>query len=137
MASTVLAPTDRCAGRTKLGKPCAAAHTPTSPYCLFHDPARAAEVHAARVKGANAANAGRIVPDVSALVVLDLTDPKQLSAFRQGVMALVLSGHLEPAAARAGLECAALIVSSGQAHEAAGSTNAMAQALAKALREQG
>lgn len=137
MATYVLAPHERCAGRTKLGKPCGAAHIPSSPYCLFHEPSRAAEVHAARVRGAHAANNGRIVPDVSALVVLDLTKPEELATFRQGVMSLVLSGHLEPAAARAGLECAQLIVDSGKAADASESTLAMTRALAAALREQG
>src|SRR5258706_16265474 len=51
-----------CKARTKQGKPCQARALPGNDYCLFHDPARAAERAKARIKGGQARRGKRIGP---------------------------------------------------------------------------
>jgi|SRR6185503_1985549 len=137
MVLAALLPVDkRCAAVAKHGGPCQAAKRPGKSLCFLHDPEAQAAARAARAAGGQATVALR-VQSTEQLLALDLTVPDQLTAFRKGVMALVLHGHLEPAAAGKVIECAGLISASSRAADASASTSAMAQALAAALREQG
>jgi hypothetical protein len=135
MPNALLQDSKRCSAQKPDGSRCGCARRKGKPFCLFHDPdARAAT--SVRMKAQAAADPAQL-PTLSDLAGLDLTQPGHLQTFRQGIMLLVLSGNLEPPAAGKAMECAALIAASGQAADASASSQAMAAALARALREQG
>ena len=70
-------------------------------------------------------------------ITLDLTVPEGLTAFRAGIMALVMERGIEPPAAKCALECAQLIHDASRQGNALADTAALVQSLSKALREQG
>ena len=91
----------RCSGTNLDGGPCSGYRQPSSPYCVFHDPARRAAVEAGRVKGGKGkTNAARARKDLPPAMT-----PAELQRVLSGTLRGVLSGRIAPNVANA---CAAL-----------------------------
>jgi len=103
---------ERCSGTNLDGTPCSGYRQPSSPFCVFHDPARRERIVAGRVKGgrgkSNQARAAKALSKTAMSVA-------ELEGYLDTVFKAVITGKLAPGVAVAAATVARVKLAAAEA----------------------